>query len=102
MVGLVWLIPALPLAGFLLLVFFGKRIGEPRSGWIGTGAVALAFVTACLVFAGLWGEPEHTYELSLFEWIPAGNFNVDIGILLDPLSMTMALFITGIASLIHL
>ncbi len=102
MVGLVWLIPALPLAGFLLLVFFGKRIGEPRSGWIGTGAVALAFVTACLVFAGLWGEPEHTYELSLFQWIPAGRFNVDIGILLDPLSMTMALFITGIASLIHL
>ena len=102
MVGLVWLIPALPLAGFLLLVFFGKRIDEPRSGWIGTGVVALAFVTACLVFAGLWGEPEHTYELSLFQWIPAGHFNVDIGILLDPLSMSMALFITGIASLIHL
>lgn len=102
MVGLVWLIPALPLAGFTLLVFFGKRIGEPRSGWIGTGAVALSFVTACLVFAGLWGEPEHTYQLSLFEWIPAGNFNVSIGILLDPLSMAMVLFITGIASLIHL
>ena len=102
MVGLVWLIPALPLAGFLLLVFFGKRIGEPRAGWIGTTAVGLAFVTACVVFAGLWSEPEHTYELSLFEWIPAGNFSVDIGILLDPLSMAMVLFITGIASLIHL
>ena len=102
MVGLVWLIPALPLAGFLLLVFFGKRIGEPRAGWIGTGAVALAFVTACVVFAGLWSEPDHTYELSLFKWIPAGDFNVDIGILLDPLSMAMVLFVTGIASLIHL
>lgn len=102
MVGLVWLIPALPLAGFLLLVFFGKRIGEPRAGWIGTGAVALSFVTACVVFAGLWSEPEHTFEASLFKWIPAGNFNVDIGILLDPLSMAMVLFITGIASLIHL
>lgn len=102
MVGLVWLIPALPLAGFLILVFFGKRIGEPRAGWIGTGAVALSFVTACVVFAGLWGEPEHTYELSLFEWIPAGNFSVDIGFLLDPLSMAMVLFVTGIASLIHL
>ena len=102
MVGLVWLLPALPLAGFLILVFFGKRIGEPRAGWIGTGAVALSFVTACVVFAGLWGEPEHTYELSLFEWIPAGNFSVDIGFLLDPLSMAMVLFVTGIASLIHL
>ena len=102
MVGLVWLIPALPLAGFLLLVFFGKRIGEPRAGWIGTSMVGLAFATACVVFAGLWSEPEHTYELSLFEWIPAGNFSVDIGILLDPLSMIMVLFITGIATLIHL
>jgi NADH-quinone oxidoreductase subunit L len=102
MVELVWLIPALPLAGFVLLLFLGRRIGEPRAGWIGTAAVALSFVTACVVFAGLWGQPEHTYELSLFEWIPAGHFSVDIGILLDPLSMAMVLFITGIASLIHL
>jgi len=102
MVELVWLIPALPLAGFVLLLFLGRRIGEPRAGWIGTAAVALSFVTACVVFVGLWGQPEHTYELSLFEWIPAGHFSVDIGILLDPLSMAMVLFITGIASLIHL
>ena len=55
------------------------------------------------MFAGLLRtEPEHTYELSLFSWIPAGDFSVDIGFLLDPLSMTMVLFITGIAALIHL
>ena len=102
MVELVWLIPALPLAGFVLLLFLGKRIGEPISGWIGTAAVALSFLTTVIVFIGLWNQPEHTYELKLFEWIPAGNFNVDIGFLLDPLSMAMILFITGIASLIHL
>ena len=102
MVELVWLIPALPLAGFLLLVFLGKRIGEPNSGWIATAMVALSFVVSLIAFAGLWNQPEHTYELSLFEWIPIGNFSVDIGFLLDPLSMAMILFITGIASLIHL
>jgi NADH-quinone oxidoreductase subunit L len=102
MVELLWLIPALPLAGFVLLLFFGKRIGEPVAGWLGTGVVAASFLTAAVVFAGLWNEPDHTYELSLFTWIPAGDFHVDVGFLLDPLSMAMVLFITGIASLIHL
>ena len=45
MVSLLWLIPALPLAGFLLLLLAGKRIGEPFAGWIGTAAVAGSFVT---------------------------------------------------------
>ena len=102
MVELLWLIPALPLAGFLILLLFGKHIGEPLAGWLGTAMVALSFVTAVVVFAGLWNEPEHTYQLTLFSWIPAGDFNVDMGFLLDPLSMAMVLFITGIASLIHL
>ncbi|CAB4324435.1 MAG: NADH-quinone oxidoreductase subunit L [Actinobacteria bacterium] len=102
MVSLLWLIPALPLAGFLLLLLLGKRIGEPFAGWIGTAAVAGSFITAVVVFAGLWNEPEHTYSLKLFEWMPAGRFSVDIGFLLDPLSMAMILFITGIAALIHL
>ena len=57
MVELVWLIPALPIAGFLLLLFFGKRIGEPVAGWIGTAAVALSFITSLVVFAGLWNQP---------------------------------------------
>jgi NADH-quinone oxidoreductase subunit L len=102
MVSLLWLIPALPLAGFLLLLLAGKRIGEPFAGWIGTAAVAGSFVTALVVFAGLWNEPEHTYSLTLFEWMAAGRFSVDIGFLLDPLSMAMILFVTGIAALIHL
>ena len=102
MVELLWLIPALPLAGFLVLLFLGKRIGEPFAGWLGTAMVGLSFVVALVVFAGLWNQPEHTYELTLFTWIPAGSFQVDIGFLLDPLSMAMVLFVTGIAALIHL
>jgi len=102
MVELLWLIPALPLVGFLVLLFLGKRIGEPIAGWLGTAMVGLSFVVALIVFAGLWNQPEHTYELTLFTWIPAGSFHVDIGFLLDPLSMAMVLFVTGIAALIHL
>jgi NADH-quinone oxidoreductase subunit L len=102
MVELLWLIPALPLAGFVVLVFFGSRIGEPWAGWLATGAVTGSFLTAVVVFLGLRDQPGELYELTLFEWIPAGSFSVDVGFLLDPLSMTMVLFVTGVASLIHL
>jgi len=101
-VELVWLIPALPLVGFSLLLLFGKRLGEPVAGWLATLMTAGSFVTACVVFAGLWNEAHHTYEHTYFTWIPAGSFQVDVNTLLDPVSMTMVLFITGIGALIHL
>ena len=44
MVELTWLIPALPLAGFLLLVAFGRRLGEPLAGWLATLMVGGSFL----------------------------------------------------------
>ncbi len=104
MLDLTWLIPALPLAGFLVLVVLGRRLGEPLAGWLATAAVGGSFVASVVVFSGLVGEPESSRSFSqvLFEWVPAGGFSVDVGFLADPLSMTMCLFITGIATLIHL
>src|SRR6478735_3564013 len=102
MVELVWLIPALPLAGFLFLLVFGRRLGEPWAGWVATASIAGAFLASVVTFIGLRNEPHHTYTLKLFEWIPAGGFHVDMGFLLDPLSMVMVLFISGVSSLVFL
>jgi NADH-quinone oxidoreductase subunit L len=102
MENLVWFIPALPLLGFVLLLCFGKRLGEPVAGWLATAMVGGSFVLASIAFFWLRNQPEHTHTASLFTWIPAGSFRVDIGYLLDPLSMAMILFITGVATLIHL
>jgi NADH-quinone oxidoreductase subunit L len=99
---LVWFIPALPLLGFALLLLFGKRMGEPASGWLATAMVGGSFLIAAVAFFWLRDQPEQTHVATLFEWIPAGSFRVDIGYLLDPLSMAMVLFITGVATLIHL
>jgi NADH-quinone oxidoreductase subunit L len=100
----VWLIPALPLAGFLLLVAFGRVLGEPRAGWLATAMMGGSFVASLVVFIGLLDEEgeERHFTQTLFEWIPAGRFSVDVGFLVDPLSVTMCLFVTGIATLIHL
>jgi NADH-quinone oxidoreductase subunit L len=104
MLDLVWLIPALPLAGFLVLLVAGRRLGEPGAGWLATLASGGSFAATCVVFAGLLAEDHDArhHVLTLFEWLPAGGFSVDVGFLADPLSITMALFVTGIGTLIHL
>jgi len=105
-VELVWLIPALPLIGFVVLLLGGKLLGEPRAGWIATTAAGASFLVTLMVFVGLLGRDSHSgersYELILFEWLPSGSLQVEAGFLVDPLSVTMALFVTGVGALIHL
>jgi NADH-quinone oxidoreductase subunit L len=100
----VWLIPALPLAGFLTLVVGGRKLGEPAAGWLATSAIGGAFVAAVAMFIQLLtlhGE-ERRHVAKLFTWVPVNGFSVDVAFLVDPLSITMALFVTGIGTLIHL
>ena len=104
MLDAVWLIPALPLAGFLLLLVAGRKLGDPGAGYLATAMVAGSFVVTLIVFFGLLGEhgEERHFTQHLFSWIPAGALEVDVGFLVDPLSITMALFVTGVSTLIHL
>ncbi len=113
MVELVWLIPALPLAGFAVLLLAGPRLGEPRAGWLATAASAGSFLFTLVTFGGLLGLESATrggaggrggrsFTSTLFEWMPIGGLEVDAALLVDPLSMTMALFVTGVGTLIHL
>ena len=101
---LIWLIPCLPLFGFVTLVVAGRRMGDPRAGWFATGIVAASFLVVVKVFFDLLGRPEEERQFSqtLFTWIPSGSFEVSIGFLADPLSILMCLFITFIGALIHL
>ena len=104
MLDAAWLILAFPLAGFVVLVAAGRRLGEPRAGWLATVAMAGSFVSAVAVFAALMARDvaERRFVVTLFEWVPAGDFSVDAGLLIDPLSVVMALFVTGVGTLIHL
>jgi NADH-quinone oxidoreductase subunit L len=104
MADLVWLIPAFPLAGFLVLLLFGRRLGDPAAGYLATAMVFGSFASAVLVFFDLLSKPteERDVVVTLFSWLPVGTFQVDMAFLADPLSITMCLFITGIGGLIHL
>ncbi len=101
---LVWLVPALPLLGFVVLVVAGRVLGEPLAGWFATLMTAASFVVTAGLYLEMLSRPSedrlHTY--ALFEWIAVGGLGVKMGFLVDPLSLTMALFVTGIGALIHL
>src|SRR5688500_3760141 len=100
---LVW-IPLLPFAGFLINNF-GARVLPKRV----VGAVAsLAGVAACgasvLAVRALVSLPADAREITqtIFTWIGPADFQIPLGLRLDPLSALMILIITGIGFLIHL
>jgi len=104
MLDLIWLIPALPLAGFLLIVVLGRKLGEPGAGIVATLMTAGSFAVTAGVYFELLSRTaaERSHVVTLFSWLPVGSLSIDMAIIADPLSITMALFVTGIGSLIHL
>ncbi|MDE3064821.1 MAG: NADH-quinone oxidoreductase subunit L [Acidobacteriota bacterium] len=96
------LIVLLPLAGFLVVLVNGKWLSERAVGLIGTGAVALSFVASVIAFVLLLHDAKREVTVHLFTWITVGTLHVPAALLIDPLSVTMCLFVTGISALIHL
>jgi NADH-quinone oxidoreductase subunit L len=105
MYSLAPLIVLFPLLGFLFNGFFGRKIkNETIVGSIGTLAVASSFVVALLIFIEMLGTPieERKHIVTLFQWIAAGSFSVNVAFQVDQLSILMTLIVTGVGSLIHL
>ena len=104
MLDVVWLIPAFPLAGFVLILLFGRRLGEPRAGYLATTMMVASFAVSVGAFFDLLGKPEEdrTHIEELFSWVPVSTLDVKMAFLADPLSITMCLFVTGVGALIHL
>src|SRR5579859_4925024 len=101
---LVWIVPLLPLAGAGLLLVLGRRIGEPRAGWLASLLMALAFAWSVVTFVALLDLPAHARSetTTIFTWLPSGGLHVAMGFLVDPLSVAFILFVTGVGTLIHL
>ncbi|MEO7371395.1 MAG: NADH-quinone oxidoreductase subunit L [Ilumatobacteraceae bacterium] len=104
MLDVVWLIPALPLAGFLLILVFGRKLGDPKSGYLATLMCGGAFAITVGVFFDLLSKSseDRQHIVKVWSWVPVGSLRVDLAFLADPLSITMCLFVTGIGTLIHL
>ena len=103
LLDLVWLVPLFPIVGAVVLILFGKRLGDPLAGWIGSALLGLSFLWSVVTFFALLDLPadHRSHVKNLFTWLPSGGLQVKMGFLVDPLSVTFILFVTGIATLIH-
>ena len=96
------LILLLPLCGFVIVLLNGRAMSERQVGVVGTGVVAVSFVLSVICFVLLLSHSSREVTVNLFSWITVGTLHVPAALLVDPLSITMCLFVTGISALIHL
>jgi NADH-quinone oxidoreductase subunit L len=100
--GLTWLLIALPLLGAVVLLVGGRRTNA-FGPLFATAMVGLAFVLGFVQFIQMLGEPatDRAFAQTLFTWAPIGDFSVDVGFQLDPLSMAFVLLVTFVGGLVH-
>jgi NADH-quinone oxidoreductase subunit L len=104
MLNHLWLIPALPLLGFLLNGLFGKRLGNGFVSVVGPLSSLLSAVVgtvAVLQYHHQYPNGERHVDV-VYNWISSGGVGADLAFQLDPLSIVMLLVVTWVGFLIHL
>ena len=97
---LLWLLIALPLVSAAVLLLSGDRSNE-WGPYLAIGSVLASFLYGLVAFGQLLGLEERSVDQTLFTFLPVNGLQVDAGLLLDPLSATFVLLITGVGTLIH-
>jgi NADH-quinone oxidoreductase subunit L len=99
-----WLVLAFPLAGMLVTALGWWVLPGRSAGWIGTAAIGASFLAGIATLAELLSlhPEERKLEASAFEYASTAGLEVDLGILVDPLSVFMVLVVSGVSFLIHL
>src|SRR6202167_3425409 len=98
-----WLLLAFPIFGAAVLLLGGRR--TDKWGHLLAVLMSLAsFAYGVIAFFTLlsYNAPDRSRDLHLYSWIPVNGFQANIGILIDPLSISFVLLITGVGSLIHI
>ncbi|RAJ27064.1 NADH-quinone oxidoreductase subunit L [Pedobacter cryoconitis] len=101
MINLVWLVPLIPLLGFIINGLGRNTLSKNLIGFIGSSVIFISFVISIGIFLALGNDAVKSHEVFLFDWISAGSLKIPVSFLVDPLSSIMLLIITGIGFLIH-
>jgi NADH-quinone oxidoreductase subunit L len=101
MLPLVWLVPVLPLAGFLLIGLLRNQLSRSMSGLIGCATILGSFILSLLLFGAVRQEGFEPAVIRLFDFIDAGNMKIPFAFQVDQLSVLFLLIITGVGFLIH-
>jgi len=102
--GALWVVPALPLLGFVVngALALWRPTAKTAVSLVGVGVLVLACAAAVVAVAGFAGlHPAAPLVLRYWEWMPVGDLRIDFALQLDQLSAVMVLVVTGVSALIH-
>ncbi len=104
MLELLWLVPAIPFGGALVLAVLGAQLSHKSVTTVGVGSVAASASISLLIAAAFLSSTPATgrYTQTLWTWIDVGSFRPQIAFYLDALSLVMMLVVTFVSFLIHL
>lgn len=104
MLSALWLVPAFPLAGFLVLALVGSRLPRTLVAVLGVGSVGISAILSCLIAVDVITSPaaQNGYVQLLWTWMSIGSFSPKVALYLDGLSLVFTLVVTLIGLLIHL
>jgi len=97
----IWLLPALPFLGFMILALSGRYFSKKAIAAIGIGAILLSFLYAIYLGPTFLTDPSVRLVYSLWEWIRVGSFSLSLSFSIDSLTYIFILVITGVGGLIH-
>jgi NADH-quinone oxidoreductase subunit L len=102
--NLLFLIPAIPLAGFLVLALLGRRLSKKVIAYVGVGSVGMSALLAVSMTIEFLGNPHqgHAFTQTLWTWMWFNGYAQTISLSFDALSLVMTLVVTVVGFLIHL
>jgi NADH-quinone oxidoreductase subunit L len=93
-------VPMAPLAGALVAGLFGKQIGRTGAHLITIAGVLIAFLCSLLIFQDVLAG--HTFNGTVYTWLTSGNLNLEVGFLIDRLTVVMMLVVTFVSLMVHI
>ena len=102
--NLLFLIPAIPLAGFIVLALLGRRLSKKVIAYVGVGSVGMSALLAVIMAIEFLGDPPqgHAFTQTLWTWMQFNGYAQTISFSLDALSLVMILVVTVVGFFIHL
>jgi NADH-quinone oxidoreductase subunit L len=99
MKNLYLLVPLAPLAGAILAGFFGKILGRAGSHMVTILGVAISFALSVMIFQDV--QAGHLFNGAVYTWMESGGLKLEVGFLIDPLTVTMMLVVNFVSLMVH-
>lgn len=95
-------IPLAPLAGAIITRLLGRYIGRAAAHWVTITGVAVSFLLSLLAFFHIVFDGGETYNQTVYTWLTTGSFSIQVGFLVDSLTVTMMTVVTSVSLMVHI